>query len=128
MFFLPYPRPLLQRERGTKGERERGKEGERKRERGRGRGVEVEVFFFPSPAHFCTRMRIHGKIRLACETIVLVPYQCDYPIPIPQVRYEYETSDHVHLQVYERTLESPYSFSIPAQVGQRWLARGGVAS
>ena len=55
-----------ERERGRDGKRERGK---RKRERGRGRGR--EVFFFPSPAHFCTRMRIHGKIRLACETIVI---------------------------------------------------------
>ena len=39
-------------------------------------------------------------------------------IPIPQVQYEYETGDHTHIQVYERTLESPYTFSLPTKVIQ----------
>ena len=38
------------------------------------------------------------------------------PILIPQVQYEYETTDHTRQQICERTLESPYTFSIPAQV------------
>ena len=38
------------------------------------------------------------------------------PILILQVQYEYETTEHTRQHVYERTLESPYTFSIPAQV------------
>ena len=33
-----------------------------------------------------------------------------------QAQYEYETGDHTQMQVYERTLESPYTFSLPAKV------------
>ena len=118
-----------ERERGREGKREKGKEkeGERERERERGRGIFLSL---PRPllhTHAHTRKNTAG-LRDYCHWC-----HCDYPIPIPQVQYEYETSDHVHLHVYERTLESPYSFSIPAQVGQRWSARavwpakGGVA-
>lgn len=32
------------------------------------------------------------------------------------VQYEYETGEHTHIQVYERTLESPYTFTLPAKV------------
>ena len=54
---------------------------------------------------------------------------CSGLIPIPpfQVQYEYETGDHTHLQVYERTIESPYAFSLPAEVGQ-WVWSVGVVT
>ena len=116
-----------ERERGREGKREKGKEkeGERERERERGRGIFLSL---PRPLLHTHARKNTAGLRDYCHWC-----HCDYPIPIPQVQYEYETSDHVHLHVYERTLESPYSFSIPAQVGQRWSARavwpakGGVA-
>lgn len=47
------------------------------------------------------------------------------PCPSRQVQYEYETSDHSRQEVYERTLESPYTFSLPAQVREGGRGRRG---
>jgi hypothetical protein len=45
------------------------------------------------------------------------------------VQYEYETGDHTHLQVYERTIESPYAFSLPAELLKTLGSEaGGVAN